>query len=264
MHNPLKEKLMRGEIAIGTFVALGHPDVTERLSTMGFDWLLLDGEHGPMGLETIKAMMQAMRGDRCVPIVRVESNNATIIKRVLDLGAGGVLIPWVNTRKDAIAAVQACKYPPRGIRGSGPRRAALIYDNYYATANDNLLVAVQIETVTAVKNIREIVAVEGVDVVYVGPTDLTMTMYGVPSKWGDARLMEAFDTVLEAAKEAGKPAGIYATSQNIAWAIEKGFTFTSVDQADAFLAAGASAALKLSRDAIAKKRLAAVTIPPRA
>ena len=254
MRNPLKDKLKRGEVAIGTFVALGHPDVTERLSTMGFDWLLLDGEHGPLGLETMQLMMQAMRGDTCVPIIRVEWNEPVIIKRALDLGAGGVLIPWVNNKQEAIAAVQACKYPPKGIRGCGPRRAALIHENYIMTANDNILVAVQIETVDAVKNIDEILAVDGVDVVYIGPTDLCMSMYGLPAKWGDAKYMEAFDTVVKAAKKAGKPAGIYATSQNIEWAIDKGFTFPSVDQADVFLAAGAAAALKKTKDAIAKKK----------
>lgn len=254
MRNPLKEKLNRGEVAIGTFVALGHPDVTERLSVMGFDWLLLDGEHGPLGLETMQMMMQAMRGDTCVPIIRVEWNDPVIIKRALDLGAGGVLIPWVNNKKEAIDAVQACKYPPKGIRGCGPRRAALIHDNYIMTANDNTLVIVQIETVESVKNIDEILAVEGVDVVYIGPTDLCMSMYGVPAKWGDTQYMAAFDTVVKAAKNAGKPAGIYATSQNIEWAIEKGFTFPSVDQADVFLAAGAAAALKKTKDAIAKMK----------
>jgi 2-keto-3-deoxy-L-rhamnonate aldolase RhmA len=254
MRNPLKDKLKKGEVAIGTFVGLGHPDVTERLSMMGFDWLLLDAEHGPLGLETMQMMMQAMRGDTCVPIIRVEWNEPVIIKRALDLGAGGVLIPWVNTKEEAIAAVQACKYPPNGIRGCGPRRAALVHDNYISTANDNILVAVQIETVTAVKNIDEILAVDGVDVVYIGPTDLCMSMYGVPAKWGDPQYMAAFDTVVAAAKKAGKPAGIYATSGNIKWAIEKGFTFPSVDSADGFLAAGAAAALQKAKDACAIRK----------
>jgi 2-keto-3-deoxy-L-rhamnonate aldolase RhmA len=254
MHNPLKEKLQKGEVAIGTFVAIGHPDITERLSMMGFDWLLLDGEHGPLSLETMQVMMQAMRGDTCVPIIRVEWNEPVIIKRALDLGAGGVLIPWVNTKAEAIAAVQACKYPPQGIRGCGPRRAALIHNNYIATANANILVAVQIETATAVKNIDDILAVEGVDAVYVGPTDLCMSMFGLPAKWDDPRYLEAFDIVVRAAKKAGKPAGIYATSGNIEWAIEKGFTFNSVDSADGFLAAGAATALRKAKDAVAKKK----------
>jgi len=254
MKNPLKEKLQRGEVATGTFVAIGHPDVTERLSMMGFDWLLLDGEHGPLGLETMQVMLQAMRGDTCVPIIRVQWNDPVIIKRALDLAGYGLLIPWVNTREEAEAAVSACKYPPEGTRGCGPRRAALINQDYIATSNANVLVAVQIETATAVKNINEILAVKGVDVVYIGPTDLSMSMFGVPAKWGDPKYMEAFDIVVKAAKNAGKPAGIYATSQNIEWAIDKGFTFNSVDSADGFLAAGAAAALRKARDAAAKRK----------
>ena len=254
MKNPLKEKLQRGEVALGTFIGIGHPEITERLSILGFDWLLLDGEHSPIGLETMQSMMQSMRNtDTCVPIVRVEWNNAVIIKRALDIGAYGVLIPWVNTKQEAEAAVAACKYPPLGIRGCGPRRTAMINENYIMTANDNLLTIVQIETASAVKNVNDILAVKGVDAVYIGPTDLSMDMFGVPAKWGDTKYMEAFDTVIKAAKKAGKPAGIYATSQNIEWAIEKGFTIPTVDGAESFLAAGAIAAIKKTKDAIAKK-----------
>ena len=117
MRNPVKEKLQKGESAIGTFVGIGHPDVTERLSIVGFDWLLLDGEHGPMGFETMQMMMQSMRGDSCSPIVRVQWNDPVVIKRSLDIGAHGVLIPWVNNKEEAEAAVSACKYPPQGLRG---------------------------------------------------------------------------------------------------------------------------------------------------
>jgi len=140
--NPVKEKLASGQVAVGTFVGIGHPDVTERLSLVGFDWLLLDGEHGPLGFETMQAMMQSIRGDNCSPIVRVQWNDPVVIKRSLDIGAHGVLIPWVNNKEEAEAAVAACKYPPQGIRGCGPRRAALIGGrDYIATANESLLVA---------------------------------------------------------------------------------------------------------------------------
>jgi 4-hydroxy-2-oxoheptanedioate aldolase len=254
MKNALKEKLQRGEVAIGTFVAIGHPDVTERLSSLGFDWLLLDSEHGPLGLETMQSMMQAMRNtDKCVPIVRVEWNNPVIIKRSLDIGAYGVLIPWVNTAEEAEAAVRACKYPPAGIRGCGPRRAAMINENYVLTANENLLTIVQIETAAAVKNVKDILAVKGIDAVYIGPTDLSMDMFGLPSKWDDSNYMAAFDTVIKAAVNAGKPAGIYAASRNIEWAIEKGFTLPTVDSADDFLISGARAALRKANDAIVTK-----------
>lgn len=253
MRNPVKEKLQKGESAIGTFVGIGHPDITERLSIVGFDWLLLDGEHGPMGFETMQMMMQSMRGDSCSPIVRVQWNDPVVIKRSLDIGAHGVLIPWVNNKEEAEAAVSACKYPPQGLRGCGPRRAALIGGrDYIATANESLLVAVQIETATAVKNIADILAVDGVDVAYIGPVDLSMNMFGVPGKWDDPVYLQAFDTVLEAAAKAGKPAGMYCGSGNIEWAIEKGFKFNSVDSDDAFLLTAARAALVKARDAANK------------
>ena len=244
MRNPAKEKILRGEVAVGAFVGIGHPDVTERLSILGFDWLLLDSEHGPLSYETMQVMMQAMRGDSCSPIVRVQWNDPVVIKRSLDLGAHGVLVPWVNSKAEAEAAVAACKYPPQGIRGCGPRRAALVgAPDYIASANRDLLVAVQIETAEAVRNIGDIVAVEGVDVVYIGPVDLAMSMFGRPAAWDNADYLAAFDRVLEAARKAGKVAGMYCTADNIAWAIEKGFRFPSAGGDDGFLMAGARAAL---------------------
>jgi 2-keto-3-deoxy-L-rhamnonate aldolase RhmA len=175
MRNLLKEKLRRGKAVTGAFVGLGHPDVTEILSRMGFDWLLLDGEHGPIGIETMQVMMQSMTQD-CTPIVRPQWNDPVIIKRVLDIGAHGVLVPWVNSKEEAESAVAACKYPPEGIRGWGPRRASLFDPDYRATANDEILISVQIETQKAVDNLEEITAVEGVDALFIGPYDLSNNM----------------------------------------------------------------------------------------
>ena len=124
MKNLLKEKLKNNQPVIGTFVALGHPDVTEMMAGLGFDWLLLDAEHGPLGYETLQRLMQAMNGSGCTPIVRPQWNDMVTIKRVLDIGAHGILVPMVNTREEAEYAVRACRYPPRGERGAGPRRAA--------------------------------------------------------------------------------------------------------------------------------------------
>lgn len=248
MRNPLKAKLRRGEAVIGTFVGLGHSDVTEWLSRLGFDWLLLDGEHGPLGLETIQLMMQAMNGADCVPLVRPQWNDPVIIKRVLDIGAYGVLVPWVNSMKEAEDAVRACRYPPKGIRGWGPRRASMFDDDYFKTANDEILVAVQVETQASLNNIDDILSVEGVDACYIGPWDLSNNLgFGVPPKWDNPRYLAAFDRVLEAAKNHGKPAGMFASSENIQWALEKGFTFNTVDDADTFLMTGARTALQRVR-----------------
>jgi len=251
MQNPVKEKLVNGEVAIGTFVGIGHADVTERLSVLGYDWLLLDGEHSPITFETMQSLMQGMKGNATVPIVRVQWNDPVVIKRVLDIGAYGVLVPMVNNKEEAEAAVQACKYPPVGIRGFAPRRAALVTGpNYFGTANDNILVAVQIETGEAVKNIDDILAVEGVDTAYIGPYDLSISMTGQAPNWEDPKYLEAFDIVLKAGKKACKPVGMFANSSNIDWAIEKGFKFVSIDTDDVFLMSAANRALKKAQEAV--------------
>jgi 2-keto-3-deoxy-L-rhamnonate aldolase RhmA len=248
MKNLLKEKLNTGKPIVGTFVGLGHPDVTEWLSRLGFDWLLLDAEHGPLDFEKLQQMMQSMNGTDCVPIVRPQWNDPVIIKRVLDMGAYGVLIPWVNSKREAENAVRACKYPPEGIRGYGPRRAAMLDKDYYKTANTELLVAVQIETLEALDNLDEILSVSGVDACYVGPYDLSSNMgLGIPPRWSDSRYLSALDKVLAAATRHGKAAGMFTTLENIEWALEKGFRFNTVDDADAFLVRGAQMALEKAR-----------------
>jgi len=247
MKNILKEKLERGEDVIGTFVTLPHPDVTEVLSRIGFDWLLIDSEHAAAGLETITVMLQAMNGSNCTPIVRPQWNDIVVIKRILDIGAHGVLVPWVNTREQAEYAVRACKYPPKGLRGYGPRRAALFDPDYMYTANNEVMVIVQIETREAVKNVDQILAVDGVDACYVGPFDLSLSYGFAQPKWDDAEYLAAFDRVIESADKAGKPAGMFAVSDNIRWAKKKGFVLNTVDDSDAFLKKGATLALEKFR-----------------
>jgi len=247
LKNILKQKLREGETVIGTFVGLGHPDVTEMLAGLGFDWLLIDGEHAPLGFETMQQMMQPMNGSGCTPIVRPQWNDIVVIKRILDIGAHGVLIPWVNTKEEAEYAVRACKYPPAGLRGCGPRRAALFDRDYLQTANDELLIIVQIETGQAISNLDKILSVEGIDACYIGPLDLALNLGFTSPKWDDPEYTVAFDKVLEAAKKWGKPAGMFATQENIEWAIEKGFQLNTVDSADTFLIRGARMALKKAR-----------------
>jgi 4-hydroxy-2-oxoheptanedioate aldolase len=171
-----------------------------------------------------------------------------IIKRVLDIGAYGVLVPWVNSREEAEKAVAACRYPPEGIRGWGPRRASRGDPEYRATANSEILVAVQIETEEAIRNIDEIAAVDGVDVLYVGPNDLCNNMgLGIPVKWENPRFLGALEAVLDACESHGKAAGLFCNKDNIQWAHRKGFTFNTVGDDDGFLKAGALEALQLSR-----------------
>jgi len=248
MKNLVKEKLNEGNPCIGTFVSLGHPDVTEILSRMGFDWLVIDGEHSPIGFETMQRMLQAMNGSECTPIVRPQWNDMVAIKRVLDIGAHGVLIPWVNSREDAEYTVRACKYPPHGLRGFGPRRAGLFDPTYAKTANEELLIIAQIETREAVGNIDEIMAVDGIDVCYIGVTDLSLS-YGLEGpNFEHPEYLEAFDRVLEASEKWKKPVGMYTYSNNVQWAIERGFTLVTVDSADTFLMRGAGMALRKAKE----------------
>ncbi len=247
MKNLLKEKLQKGQFVIGTFVGLGYPIVTEMLSGMGFDWLLIDGEHSPIGIETMQSMLQAMNGSNCTPFIRPQWNDMVVIKRILDIGAHGVLVPWVNTKEEAEYAVRACKYPPEGIRGCGPGRVALGDPDYETTANDEILVVVQIETKKAVSNIDDILSVKGVDACYIGPWDLSYSFGFHGPRWDDPQYLDAFDKVVAAAKNRGKPAGMFAVKENIQWAIEKGFTLNTVDDDWTFLMEGARLALEKTR-----------------
>jgi len=253
LKNPLKAKLKKGEAVIGTFVMMGHPDVAEMLCKVGFDWLLLDTEHCPTGYESLQRMMQAMNGSTCVPLVRPQWNDMVTIKRVLDIGAYGVLVPWVNTKKEAEDVVKFCKYPPEGLRGFGPRRAGMFDGEYFRTANDELLIAVQVETQEALDNLDEILSVPGIDACYIGPFDLSVNLgFGIPPQWDAPKYVAAFDRVLEVSAKHGKPAGMFAISDNIEWAVKKGFKFNTVDMDDAFLTNAARAALQKARKAMGK------------
>lgn len=248
MENTLKKRLKNGESVIGTFVGLGHPDVTETLSKAGFDWLLLDAEHGPLSFETMQLLMQAMNGTDCVPIVRPQWNDPVQIKRVLDIGAYGVLVPLITSREDAERAVRACKYPPEGIRGYGPRRVGRFDPDYFKTANDEILIAVQVETAEALKNLDDILSVPGIDAVFIGPYDLSCNLgFGVPPQWDNPEYLAAFDRTLESARKHGKAAGLYSSMGTIEWALEKGFRFNTIGNADGFLLQSAKAALVKAR-----------------
>ena len=244
MKNLLKEKLQKGQVVIGTGVGIGHPDVTETLSRLGFDWLFIDGEHAPLSIETMQTLMQAMNGSDCTPIIRPQWNDMVIIKRVLDIGAHGVIVPWVNTKEEAEYAVRACKYPPQGLRGCAPRRVGLFDPDYIKTANDEILVVVQIETKTAVRNIDDILSVKGVDVCCIGPQDLSISFGFQGPQWDNPQYIDAFDKVLAAAKKRAKTAGVVIPQERARWAIEKGFTFLSVGADLGFIMQGARALLE--------------------
>ena len=229
MKNVLKRRLKAGEQVYGTWTTLESPIAAEMMSTLGFDYFVFDTEHAPLDTYMAQTLMQAMRGDsKTTPIVRVWWNEKVAIKKALDIGAHGILVPWVNNREEAEMAVKATRYPPDGQRGCGPRRAAMFDPEYLKTANDEILVICQIETKEAVKNIEDIVSVEGMDVSYIGPADLSAS-YGHLGNMSHPDVQKAIDRVYEATEAAGKATGVHlASGKTIKDRMEKGYNLITI------------------------------------
>jgi len=188
MQNPVKRKLKNGQKTIGAFSQIISPESAEIMSQSGFDWIIVDLEHAPGDFANLQRQLQAMNGSGVVPFARASWNDMVGIKRTLDTGIMGLLIPYVNTKEEAIAAVAACKYPPLGCRGvAGSPRAAGYTRNtmpYLTSANDEVVVMIAVETMEAVNNLDEILTVEGLDGIFIGPVDLASSMgyLGDPSQ----------------------------------------------------------------------------------
>ncbi|MDV7145731.1 HpcH/HpaI aldolase/citrate lyase family protein [Tropicimonas sp. TH_r6] len=196
---------------MGCWLNLGHPAIAAIAASAGFDWCLVDGEHGPNTLEMIHAQLSAMQGHPAATAVRVPWDEGWMLKQVLDLGVQTIVVPMVDTAEQAARVVAACKYPPEGIRGraAGLSRASnwgQIAD-YEQTANDEICVIVQAETRTALENLTEIANVPGVDCVFVGPADLSADM-GYRDTPTAPEPMAAIENALKTIRAAGKPAGI--------------------------------------------------------
>lgn len=180
MKNLVKEKLKNGHKTIGGFLQTLSPVAAEIMSQCGFDWLIVDLEHAPGDFANLQTQLQAMNGSGVVPFARAPWNDAVAIKRILDTGVMGMLVPYVNTREEAEAAVAACKYPPRGFRGvAGSPRAAGYTGNampYLSTANAETIVMVAVETTEAVDNLDDILLVDDLDGIFIGPMDLASSM----------------------------------------------------------------------------------------
>jgi len=229
LRNELKRRLKAGAQVFGSWITVESPMATEMMSAQGFDYFVFDNEHSPLDILHIQTLMQAMRGDsKTCPIVRPWWNDLVAIKRALDIGAQGVLVPWVNTKEQAKAAVDATCYMPKGLRGCGPRRASMFDPDYLKTADDEILVVVQIETKQAVENIEDICSVEGVDVTYIGPADLSAS-YGHLGNHAHPDVQKAIDRVYDATKAAGLATGVHeASGKTIEERIKKGYNFVTI------------------------------------
>jgi len=209
MNNEFKRMMKAGKQGFGTWITVESPMCAELMSSLGFDYFVLDNEHSPLDIMHMQTLMQAFRPDsKTCPIIRPWWNDMVAIKRALDIGAQGLLIPWVNTAEQAKAAVSYSRYAPVGLRGCGPRRAAMFDPDYLKTANDEIFIAVQIETKEAVKNIDSILSVEGVDCAYIGPGDLAASLNHI-GDFTPKDEQDAIDRVWDACKEHGVAAGIH-------------------------------------------------------
>jgi 4-hydroxy-2-oxoheptanedioate aldolase len=243
MKNHFKELLTSGKTAIGTLVQLPSPPVVEVLAQAGFDWLLIDTEHGPIDAERLQAMVRATSETPVTPIARVASNLDWLAKRALDAGALGIMMPGVNSAEEALAAVQAVRYPPAGKRGFGPTFAGLRWGltsaEYVQRANDAVMAIVQIEHADAVARIDQILAVPGIDLALIGPYDLSGSM-GLLGQVSHPEVQEAIDRVLKAAMRANVPAGIFGVAADeINRYLAQGFRAILVGADTGLLAAGA-------------------------
>ena len=213
--NRFKQDLRAGKRLVGCWSSLANPFTTEILGLAGFDWLLLDGEHSPTDLNSFILQLMALKDSPSAPVVRPQSNDTVQIKRLLDAGFYNFLIPFVETAEEAAQAIAATRYAPEGVRGVSVsmrgNRFGTIPD-YHQVSNNNITVAVQIESRTGVANIEAICAVNGVDCVFIGPSDLAAG-FGYLGNAGHPEVQEAMGRVFAAARAAGVPVGILAPAE---------------------------------------------------
>ena len=221
-YNSAKHRLFNGEKLIGAWAQIANPMSAEIMARGGFDFLLIDLEHGPGDITTLITQLQAMKGYGCSSIVRVQWNDFVTIKRVLDTGAYGIHVPYVNTAAEAEMAVKAVKYPPEGIRGIAGSPRALGYGlnskDYFEYANAEVLMYIALETPTAVENLDDIMKVPGVDGIFIGPMDLATSMGylgnpGHPEVQKTIRVIE--EKVFASRKFLGTVAGSYENAKDL-------------------------------------------------
>ncbi|MCX5715165.1 MAG: aldolase/citrate lyase family protein [Candidatus Omnitrophica bacterium] len=236
----LKSKLRSNKVTIGSWITLGHPAVAEIMAKSGFDWLTIDMEHSALTLGDCQQLIQIIELSGVVPLVRVGSNDPAIIKRVMDAGAYGVIVPMVNSKEDALMAVEAVKYPSLGKRGVGLARAqgyGLTFEKYKKWVNKSSIVVVQIEHKDAIENLEEILSVTGVDGSIIGPYDLSAS-FGFPGRFDLPIVKEALAHYESVSKKIKKPFGYHVVFPDKKKAValkRKGYTFLGIGLDTLFL-----------------------------
>ncbi|MGA2121561.1 MAG: aldolase/citrate lyase family protein [Methanoregula sp.] len=209
--------MKKNALTIGSWLQLNSPSAAEIMSQSGFEWLTVDMEHSVTSLETMQHLLQIIEGHNIVPLVRVGENNPDLIKRVMDAGAYGIIVPMINSADDAKKAVNAVKYPPQGTRGVGIARAqgyGRNFEEYASVINRESVVIVQIEHINAVNNLEEIISVDGVDGCFIGPYDLSGSL-GIPGNLTHIDVLAAVSEVERICRERKMPLGIHVVDPDI-------------------------------------------------
>jgi len=242
----LKQRIRQGEPTIGSLVTMPSPDAADILSRVGFDFLWIENEHAPMDALQAQTLIQAV-GGRCPCLVRIPDKQEVWVKKALDIGCDGIVVPQIRSADEAQRVVEWSLFPPEGGRSVGVARAhgyGMTFQAYVETANQELVIVLQAEHSEAVEKIDEIVQVEGVDAVLIGPFDLSGSL-GVLGQVDHPVVLEAIETIREACEAAGMPLGIFAPDVGMARRyLEQGFTLIALAMDAFFLWQGAQAALE--------------------
>jgi 4-hydroxy-2-oxoheptanedioate aldolase len=244
--NRLKSIWREGGTVVNGWLHVPSSFSAEVMAHAGWDSLTIDMQHGPVDYESLVPMLQAISTTDTVPVVRVLWNDPGLIMRVLDAGCYAVICPMINTREEAEAFVGACRYPPEGYRSFGPYRATLYGgQDYTEHANETVVTMAMIETQEALDNLEEIIGVQGLDAVFVGPSDLGQNLgYGPGTDREEPEVLEAIERILAAAREHGLTAGIFTgTPEYASRMVEKGFRFVTISSDARLMAAAAAGAL---------------------
>jgi 4-hydroxy-2-oxoheptanedioate aldolase len=250
----------RGDAVVNGWLSIPSAFSAEVMAHQGFDSLTVDMQHGVVDYQAGVTMLQAISTTKVIPLARVPWNDPALLMKILDAGAYGVICPMVNTRAQAEALVQACKYPPRGYRSWGPVRASLYAGTDYGDhANDDIIVMPMIETAEAVKNLDDILSVPGIDAVYVGPSDLSLAMGCKPRlDQTDPPVVEAQQVIVDKCKKHGVIAGIHnATAEYSVKMIAAGYRFVTLASDSRFLALKAGEEISVVRKGAPAGRLPA-------
>ena len=226
----LKNKLIKNELTLGSWLTLGSSAITEIMARAKFDWLVVDLEHSTISIDMAGEMIRIIDLCGATPLVRLTSNDTNQIKRVMDAGAGGIIVPMINTSEEATKAVKATRYGPNGTRGVGLARAqgyGVSFNEYLKWQINEPIVIVQIEHTNAIDNLEDILSTPGVDGFIIGPYDLSCSM-GIPGQFENDKFIEMMKFILETGKNLNCPAGLHIVepdTQKLEKSISEGFTF---------------------------------------